>query len=250
MDRKSRRQKMKDLKAHKLLSIKHFTLIELLVVIAIIAILASMLLPALNQARDKAQQASCISNLKQFGTVISSYVNDFDERFMWRFDKAASSTTWPQVVSAYADSSSIDYENPNGIFYCTNSVPRSETNKNYFVGYGTPSYGVMSWLNNPYSSAKKCWPPAKLSQVKYHSRTIVLGDTYYASAVDDEAGALGYYMFTNNTGESPAGAFPLYRHNGQSNLLFVDAHAESRQAAQMNTWGLTTDPYAGGVIDF
>ena len=80
---------------------KKFTLIELLVVVAIIGILASLLLPTLGKAREKAKIAVCTSNLKQIGTAVIMYLDDNDGYYPYTRSSSVTPHSWDDFLSSY-----------------------------------------------------------------------------------------------------------------------------------------------------
>ena len=131
---------------------KRFTLIELLVVIAIIAILAGMLLPALDATKHTAKSAACISQLKQHGLILHSYANDFDDRspsahgYRDESTGASMDLIWQQMlfVKGYVkDGSKLDNIK---IFVCP-SEPKIGTtwaNNSYGLNHSTFNYNAGS----------------------------------------------------------------------------------------------------------
>ncbi|MFA6713815.1 MAG: prepilin-type N-terminal cleavage/methylation domain-containing protein [Victivallales bacterium] len=218
-----------------------FSLIELLVVIAIIAILASMLLPALNNARERAKGISCMSNQKQLGVLFAFYTDSNDEWFPFLMEPTQLKA-WPYALALYGNGSSVALTNENGLFYCPDDGEK-HINHKYYVDYGALWYGPVSWPanNTPCGSSSQFFYPARVTQLpKTLSRVLLLADSCQTPTkmtgytfMDNSATTASDYSTITSTKPH---IFNVLRHNGRANVLWVDGRVSSHSANKLNYW--------------
>ncbi len=199
---------------------KIFTLIELLIVVAIIAILAAMLLPALNSAREKARGISCLNNHNTIAKAIQMYVSDNQDYFF-------PYSHWTGGASG-SGSQIIWWDRKNGFINEYLQVKEPDTNVGYILGRDSESHGYnrRSRFACPSQEARADQTftinyfygldsvlITKITQYRYPSRTLRTSDYL-------DIATIGAYNYAE---KAPAS----FRHKGFANVSFADGHTES-----------------------
>jgi len=207
------------------INLKGFTLIELLVVIAIIAILAAILFPVFAQAREKARQTTCLSNLKNMGTAIIMYTDDYDETYPYGSMDMGNGTwyTWLQILTPYVKNEKI--------WFCPSSPLRTNAaSYNYSSNRHMMPYYI--YPSDPVA-------PVSMPAIKTPADIATIFDGSYYSIVRDNlwlCGKWGVYLpgayeVTGNyayQGSDSQGKsdYEKGRHNYGINITYADGHAK------------------------
>lgn len=200
-------------------SVLRFTLIELLVVIAIIAILMSILFPALKKVRGKGQEIACANKLKQIGTAFVMYSNDHDSWApQWETIGCAPGFSgnegqglqWDMKLAPYL---SYKYDFGPEIFHCPGE--KYSTLASYHCN--SRGYAMNTYLaGNTYTGQ----PMRRLFQVKNGSRIFSIADNnagiYNEGIVGGHQATVGMYLFSQK--------LESFRHNLMANVLYLDGH--------------------------